>query len=229
MLKVIDKKEKETIEVFERMKLHKEPYETEVNGFKIVVYPNVFSPAYFTDSAWFASELPKIVGYKTFLEIGTGTGIVALSVAKTGAKVTATDINPIAVENAKANFQRYNLNVKIVLGDMYFPLNTEDKFEYIFWNHPFNRGNNPNIDMLFRAGFDYKYLSLENYIRGASNHLKSEGHLLLGTSNFADLSSVQVLAMKYGYSLKLLRNIRMPISGHDDFDNEYYIYELIRR
>lgn len=226
----MDSQEKETRDLFEKVRSHTEPYDVEINGIKIVVYPNVFSPMYFNDSEWFSTELSKIVGYnKTLLEIGSGTGIIGLFCARAGAKVTATDINPSAVENTKSNFEKYNLPLKVYLGDLYSPLSQDEKFDYIFWNHPYNRGTNPSEELLLKSGFDYKYTSLEGYIKGAHLHLNNGGHLLLGTSSFADSGSIQVLAMKFGYSLKLLKSVRMPISGHPGLDNEYYIYELVRR
>ena len=107
----IDQKEweQEVRDVFEKMKTHQEPYDISVDGVDITILPNVFSPAYFTDSAWFTRHVSRIAKDKTLLEIGTGTGIVALFVALNGATETATDISPDADENAKLNFEKYGI------------------------------------------------------------------------------------------------------------------------
>lgn len=97
-------------------------------------------------------------------------------------------LNPQAVLNAKYNFQKYNIPAKVYYGDMYEPLPPHMKFDFIFWNHPFNRGNNPYEDILLKSGFDYHYASLEKYI-AAHNYLNSQGKLLLGTGNFAFIRS----------------------------------------
>ncbi len=97
--------EREVRTIFGRIATHKEEYVTEVEGTGILILPNVFSPAYFTDSGWFAKAVSNIVGKGKVLEIGTGTGVVAFFCAKNGATMTATDINPDAVRNAELNFK----------------------------------------------------------------------------------------------------------------------------
>ena len=72
------------------MAAHVEPYATSSAGLDIVVMPNVFSPAYFTDSEWFATEIAAIVGRGRLLDIGTGTGVVALLAHLQGASAFAS-------------------------------------------------------------------------------------------------------------------------------------------
>src|SRR5262245_29793863 len=77
---------------------------TYVEGFDLEVFPGVFHPKYFGSSTIlgrFVSQLP-LTG-KSFLEIGCGSGIVALCAARQGATVTAVDINPDAVRCTIAN------------------------------------------------------------------------------------------------------------------------------
>jgi len=219
--------EQKVRDVFAKVKSHKKRYSIEVDGVKVCIYPNVFSPAYFTDSKWFVKTVPKIVGQRRFLEIGTGTGIVALFVGLNGADVSATDINPAAVKNAKYNFEKYGINVKTYCGDMYEPLPRDAKFDVIFWNHPFNRGENQE-EMLLKSGFDFEYSSIERYITHAHSYLNPNGRLLLGTSNFALLSEIEQLANKNGYTMVLLEKAKIPLAADSSIDNEYRIYEFVK-
>ncbi|MEI7530240.1 MAG: 50S ribosomal protein L11 methyltransferase, partial [Elusimicrobiota bacterium] len=58
----------------------------------------------------FMKEFPQVFKGKTVLDIGTGCGIIALYAAKLGAaRVIATDIDPLAVENAALNARRLKL------------------------------------------------------------------------------------------------------------------------
>jgi len=218
--------EQEVREVFEQIKKHNKPYDVEIEGIKFTILPNVFSPKYFTDSAWFAKEVSKIVGSKKMLDIGTGIGIIAAFAAINGAKVFATDINPNAVQSARLNFEKLNLDIPVYKGDMFNPLPKDEKFDFIFWNHPFNKGDNIDEEILLQAGFDYQYHSLEKYIKGADKFLKKDGRLLLGTGNFADLDAVKYLAIKYGYEMILITSKRTPLAVQSFIDNEYRIYEL---
>ncbi|MDD5731962.1 MAG: methyltransferase [Patescibacteria group bacterium] len=219
--------EQEVRDVFEKIKSHKEPYSVNVNGVEVYIFPDVFSPAYFTDSTWFAETIPEIVGQHSFLEIGTGTGIIALFVALNGGQVSMTDINPSAIENAKYNLEKHGISAKTYLGDMYEPLPKDEKFQFIFWNHPFNRGDNPNEEVLLKSGFDFQYMSLEKYISEAHQHLEADGRLLLGTGGFT-FPEIKKIADKFGYKMELLRDIGIPLAENSTIHNEYRIYEFVK-
>ncbi len=75
-------------------------------GLRLSVPPGVFHPGIFFSSPIFASFLQNIdLQNKKVVDVGTGTGILALFVAKKGAIVTALDIHPLAVETARLNAQ----------------------------------------------------------------------------------------------------------------------------
>jgi release factor glutamine methyltransferase len=61
------------------------------------------------------------------VDVGTGTGAIALSIKdeRPGARVFATDISPEAVELARANASRLELDVSVVEGDLLEPLPAE--------------------------------------------------------------------------------------------------------
>ncbi len=188
------------------------------------MFPRVFSPGYFTDSAWFAKKLPGIVGTNSLLEIGSGTGIVGLSCALQGAKVTSTDINPKAVENTVFNFKQYGFeDPDVHCGSMYDPVQ-ERQSDYIFWNHPFNDVAAPVEHILFKAGFDPGYVALERYIEEAKDHLTKEGKLLLGAGSNANLKRVKEIAADNGYTLCLLEKKVLALTDNSQLDNDYRIY-----
>src|SRR6516225_10094027 len=82
---------------------------TRAAGFRLIVRPTVFHPRYFITSEFFASFISRLaLSGKRVADVGTGSGILALSAARAGAaNVTALDINPnaalTAAENARAN------------------------------------------------------------------------------------------------------------------------------
>ena len=76
---------------------------------EFVVY-EVSLATVFNDAFFYAEALPVPVG-GSVLEVGCGTGFIALTVAKKGAgSVLATDINPSAVANCPANSEKHNLS-----------------------------------------------------------------------------------------------------------------------
>jgi ribosomal protein L11 methyltransferase len=56
--------------------------------------------------------------HRTVLDVGTGTGVLAIAAAKTfHRKVFATDIDPVAVSTAKANARHNGAGIAVRLGD----------------------------------------------------------------------------------------------------------------
>ena len=201
--------------IYDRMRARGEIYEVECNGLTLKVQKNVYSPDMFSDSLLFSTELPKIVGQKSLLEIGTGTGIIGIACALNGAKVVLTDVNPDAVQVARENAKRYDPTIQVMEGDMYAPLNADEKFDFIFWSHPYNNWDEPVEDMLLRSGLDYNYEALRKYIKGASQHLAPNGKLLLGTGNTADIETIVKVAHENGYSIRILKASEMPLAIDD--------------
>jgi len=215
-------------DIYDRMRAKaKKPYVVEYGGQSFTVLPNVYAPEFFDDTLWYAKQLQDIVRNKSLLEVGTGTGVIAVFCAQNGAKVVATDINPDAVENTRINATRHNLNISVREGNLYEPLKPEEKFDFIFWAHPFNNWDMPIEDMLLKSGIDPRYESLKGYIAGAKNHLTSEGKLLLGTGDSADLKMIVELATQNGYELKLLREIEQPLEKGKDKKIKDLIYEFV--
>lgn len=78
----------------------------------ITVLPSVFTPF---EAETFVLPLmadnPDLFRNKTVMEIGTGSGVIALYAAKLGAKkVIATDINEKAIENVRLNAEKLGLS-----------------------------------------------------------------------------------------------------------------------
>lgn len=205
---------------------------SEVNDIlPIYIFPGVYAPNFFTDSYWFSKNLPKIIdNNKSFLEIGTGTGIISIVLAKSGKfNIVATDIAEQAVKNAYANVKRHNLTnfVKIRASDVYDSLMEDEKFDYIFWAHPFNNSPIPISDPLLCTGLDYNYKYLRKYISGAREHLTPTGKLLLGTGDSADLDEINNIATENNYRMNLLLNEIMPLEFGTSVLIEYRIYQFI--
>ncbi len=162
------------------------PYTIRYDGKQFVVDPEVFSPKYFPDTYWFEKNL-RIQPGDSFLEIGSGTGLISVMAAIKGAgQVTAVDINPAAVKNTTENvfLNHVSHKFRIYEGDVFDPIPKGQKFDVIFWFAPFmhvdmERGN---LTELERSVFDPNYNSLKKYLSQARNFLRPDGKLYLGFS-----------------------------------------------
>ena len=98
----------------------------------ITNFDGVYEPA--EDSYLFVNHIPNLKG--NILEIGCGTGLIGISLALKGNKVTAVDINPLAVEAAKSNAKSNNVDLEVVEGDMFSSLEGRI-FDAIVCNPPY--------------------------------------------------------------------------------------------
>ena len=69
----------------------------------IQVLDGVYEPA---EDSHLLLEAIQVERGMRVLEVGTGSGFIALHCAKAGAVVTATDISPLAIQNAKDNTKK---------------------------------------------------------------------------------------------------------------------------
>jgi release factor glutamine methyltransferase len=121
-------------------------------GFQITVYRGVFHPSLFFSSRIFGKHLLSCdLRGKSVLDMGTGTGILALCAARAGADVTAVDIHPEAVRCALENVGRNGLTsrVTVLQSDLFRELPPSCRFDLILWNPPFYE--RPSVDISERA------------------------------------------------------------------------------
>lgn len=219
----------EVKELYYQVGLHKTDYSILFLGNQLTIKPRVFSPKYFKNTEWYALQLPTIIGKSSLLEIGTGSGAIALHCKRQGAKVVATDISEDAINCAKENFKNADSNIPLYLGDIYDPLNPSEKYDYIFWNHPYNNSKEPIEDNLLWAGFDFNYNGIRKYISKAHLFLNNPSRgLLLGTGGQADLETIFQIVKENGYCLNLLSHIEMELGTDTTAPNDFRIYELTK-
>ncbi|MCX6803993.1 MAG: methyltransferase [Candidatus Diapherotrites archaeon] len=218
---------KRALLVIEDAAKEKEPYHIEIFDKRIIVYPTVHSPKYFTDTEFFAGALPIKEGER-FLEIGCGTGVISLFACVRGAKeVVAVDINPDAVKNTGENlfFHGFGRKSKCLKSDLFSALKGE-KFDTIFWNMPFHCGKKENLTMLQRAIVDPEYKSFEKFAKGVKKHLLPNGRVLIGFSKeIGDSKRLRAILEKNKYTLKIIANTSSTFSKLDNIGITFQIIE----
>lgn len=183
------------------------PYTIVQCGRPFIVLENVFSPKHLPGCELFAEKLPISPGI-TVLEIGAGTGVIAVMAALRGARrVVATDINPAAVENIRRNASEHGLDdiVDVRCGSIYEPLEANERFDLMFWNIPFLLVDTATpLSLLQRSVADPGYESAREFLVGGRKHLTSQGRLLFGfSSTVGNLDALGELARGNGIDLEL--------------------------
>ena len=143
---------------------HKDVYRINFHGLDIDVFPGVFCPAYGEGSKMLAELLPERLKGKV-LDMGTGTGVLALLAAHAGAEVVAVDTVADAVRCAKANAVRLGLQNQIDIrqGNVFEPIEQYEKFSLVLFNPPFMNGR-PHTN-LEKAIYDENYDTLNRFPR----------------------------------------------------------------
>jgi len=123
---------------------------------KIEVIPDVYSPS--DDTLLMLSAIAPSRG-QSVLEMGTGSGIIALHCAGIGCNVTAADISEKALACARDNARKNDLDVQFALSDLFSAIT--GKFDMIIFNPP------------YLSGRDAEYLAVDDrrqLVGGESGH-----------------------------------------------------------
>lgn len=176
-------------------------------GEQFVILPEVFSPDYYSESAFFARQvIERLRPGEDYLDVGCGAGVTAVLAAKKGVHVTALDINQRAVQNTilNAGINDVSERVRVLQSDVYKALAPDRKFDTIYWNTPFAYVDKTRqLTPLERAVFDPGYASTRMFIVGARQHLHQGGEMLIGfSSTLGNLPALQAFADEAGLTME---------------------------
>lgn len=155
--------------------------------FIINTSPTVYMPA--EDSYLLADNLQVKPG-DSVLEIGTGSGIVAMYASKITDKITVTDINFDAVKLAEDNFKANNIeNIEVLFGNLFEPVKNR-KFDVILFNTPYlptDEGDiiDDNLNYAFDGGLNGRKV-IDLFLDEVKNHLNPKGIVQLIQSSLSD-------------------------------------------
>jgi release factor glutamine methyltransferase len=135
---------------------------------------------------WALELLPSFGALPRAVDLGTGSGAIALALKHrfAAATVSAVDLSPGALAMAAANARRLALDVEFLAGDWWQPL-AGRHFELIVSNPPYIAGDDPHLPALRhepRSALTPEgdgLAALRILVEGAPAHLVSGGWLLL--------------------------------------------------
>jgi methylase of polypeptide subunit release factors len=155
------------------------------------------------------AETP-LVKDKSVLEIGTGSGLLSLYCLKFGArKVVATDVNRLAVENARYNADQLGLGerfeVRLVPLDApgaYSVIGASERFDLIISNPPWEDVKPEQVEHY--AYYDSDFGLLRSLVAGLREHLNPDGRALLAYGSADGIAHVQRLCSEHSLRLRIL-------------------------
>lgn len=150
-----------------------------------------------TDALLLASWIPKVIpSANSVLDIGTGTGILALMAAKSfpNSKILAIDSDPEAFRLAKRNVDRSPFSDRIEVKETRFEeLILEEKHmtDLIISNPPYFHHQVPRRNLIFDQK-KHSILSPSVWMKGMRDFLSAKGHICLVLP--ADLTATWIKA-----------------------------------
>lgn len=195
-----------------RQKIHEDArggtYRVNVGALKLDVFPYVFPPeSPLSQTSLSMNEHFGDLSGKKVLDIGTGTGILAIQAAKGGAlSVDAVDIMSYAVDCALHNADLNNVKINAYQSDMFSRVKC--KYDLIVANLPIQDVDEE--DLRFHSFVDPGFNYHKRFFEEVHNYLKENGRIIMCHANFSPKESfcrLEKLAIDNGLEFDILENV----------------------
>lgn len=120
--------------------------------------------------------------------MGCGTGIISIHCARSGAKITAVDINPRAVECTRKNAKLNGMDLEVISSDLFEMV--EGRFDLIIFNPPYlpvdDKGDLEKAWAGGKGGIEV----VDKFLNGVIDQLTTNGRILLLVSSKMELDEL---------------------------------------
>jgi release factor glutamine methyltransferase len=166
------------------------------HSIKIETFPGTYAPA--EDSYLLLSAIEVSKGQRV-LELGCGTGIIAMHCAKFGCMVKAADISLDAIENARLNAAINVLDMDLVHSNLFEKV--QGKFDAIIFNPPYlsvqdSEGLSDSEKWPLVGGEGGHEVSVRFLVQ-APKHLSTGGRIYLLTSSESEKEVIATASYLY--------------------------------
>ena len=143
----------------------------------------------------------------TVLDVGTGSGYVAATLAEAGARAVGVDVSPLACREAADN------GVPVVRGDLVEPFRT-DAFDLVAFNPPYlptppEQEWDDWMEHALSGGDDGRRL-VDPFLETVGRVLAPGGEALMLVSSLTDPAAVRAYASEHGLASEQLASEKHP-------------------
>jgi release factor glutamine methyltransferase len=169
-------------------------------GIRLVIPPAVFHPGFFFSTRLLLRTIASLpLKNKSFLELGAGSGLIAMYAARQGAKVTATDINPVAIQSLELNRQSNRIPLTIINSDLFTDI-PRQAFDIIAINPPYYKKQPATpADYAWYCGEHGEYF--QQLFSGLKNYIHAQSTVLMVLCDGCDIEMIKEIAGRHRFEL----------------------------
>lgn len=187
---------------------------------RLQIYPGVFHPGLFFSTKVLLNYLgTQNIKGSTLLELGAGSGLIAIYCSQHGARVTASDINPVALKNLKENAETNNANIEIVSSDLFDNLNPST-FSWIIINPPYypKQASKEN-ELAWYCGENFEYF--QKLFAQLKMALLDHQKIIMVLSEDCNIAKIKAISKSQNIALQII--YQQELSGECN-----YIFQVVK-
>jgi len=181
------------------------------NDRPIYVFPEVYVPS---DDTYLLAKYVKPNTNDVVLDMGTGSGILAILASEHAKKVIATDINPHALRCAALNIKINGLNEKIEVrqGDLFKSINANELFDLIIFNPPNlpvkEEDGKVWLEKAWSGGVNGREI-IDRFLKEFQCFLNKNGSVLMIQSSLSNKNETNKKIQKQGFHIEFLEEKKL--------------------
>lgn len=188
-------------------------------GLELLIPKDVFAPG--ARGSFHPAVRDEVKPSDRVLDMGTGSGIVAILAAARSSDVVAVDVNPKAVEAARANAVLNHVadRITFAVSDVFEAV--KGSFDLIIFDPPFRWFK--ARDLLELSHADENYRALRAFMGEVRRRLRPGGRILLNFGTSGDIDYLYHLIDEAGLKKEVLATDEVVT---EDLTVTYYVFRL---
>ena len=167
---------------------------------RLQVFDGVYEPR---EDSYLLAEAVKIVPYAVCLDLGCGTGIQGINMLLQGAKKCVfSDINHIALDNAKENVRETGFEEKAEFVESSLFEKISGKFDCIAFNAPYVVSE--KIEHADTDGGEHGRKILDAFLKQFPKHLNKTGHCFFLQSSLNGIGETEEMLNSNDFEYKIV-------------------------
>lgn len=168
---------------------------------RLEIPPQVFHPGFFFSTRLLLRYISALsLQGQRFLELGAGSGLISMYASKKGATVTATDINPVAIECLRRNCDQNSVKLEIILSDLFASI-PDQSFDLIAINPPYYKKQPLTMaDHAWYCGVNGEYF--EQLFTKLGKYIHKNSMVLMVLSEECDIDMISEIASGHHFYMQ---------------------------